>query len=55
MLWIRPGLRADPDPALYLSADPDPGSQTEPDPGQTLPSQKIEFYIKNIVYVGNRS
>ncbi len=57
MFWIRTGLRAGPDPALYLGADPDPRSQTnpDPDPGQTLPSQKTEFYMKNILYVGNRS
>jgi hypothetical protein len=42
---------------FYLNADPNPGSQTnpDPDPGQTLPSQKVEFYRKNIVFVGNRS
>jgi hypothetical protein len=38
---IRIGFNADPDPAFYLNADPDP------DPGQTLPSQKVKFYIKN--------
>jgi hypothetical protein len=36
VLWIRIGLKADPDPAFYLSAgvdlDPDPGSRTHADP-----------------------
>jgi hypothetical protein len=54
VLWIRTGLRAGPDPGFFY-LNPDTGSQTNRDPGQTLPSQKIEFYIKNIVYVGNRS
>ncbi len=48
------------DPAFYLNADPDldpdPGSQTnaDPDPGQTLTSQKVDLYMKNIP-IGNRS
>jgi hypothetical protein len=40
-------LNADPNPAFHLIADPDSGSQTnadqDPDPGQTLPSQNVEF------------
>jgi hypothetical protein len=47
MLWIRIGFNVDPDPPFYLNEDPDPGSQTNadlgPDPGQTLPSQNVEF------------
>ncbi len=39
MLWIRIGFNANPDSAFYLYADPDP------DHGQTLKSQKVEFYI----------
>ncbi len=48
-MWIRIGLDADPEQALYLNTDPDPGSQTNADPdlnpGQTLKWQKVEFYI----------
>jgi hypothetical protein len=46
-------ITADPDPSFYPSADPDPGSQTnaDPYPGQTLPSQKVDFDMKNILYV----
>jgi hypothetical protein len=63
VLWIRIAFNADPDPAFYLNADPDtdpdPGSQTNEDPGgsgsgQTFKSQKVEFYMKNILKVGNR-
>ncbi len=56
-MWIRIGFNADPDPAFYLSADPNPGSQASafPDPGQTSCHKKMNFYIKNILYVGNRS
>jgi hypothetical protein len=50
VLWIRIYFNADPDPAFYLNADPVSGSQTnsadpdpDMDPGQTLPSQKVEF------------
>ncbi len=49
------------DPALYLNADPDQGGHThadpytDPDPGQTLPSLKVEIYMNNVLYVGNRS
>ncbi len=45
-------------PDLFLNSDPDPGSQTnaDPDPGQTLPSLEVEFFfLKNILYLGNRS
>ena len=42
----RIGFNADPDPAFFLKADPDT------DPGQTLPSQKVGFDMKNILYVG---
>jgi hypothetical protein len=44
----------DPDPeiAFYLNVDlyPNPGSQNNADlyPGQTLPSQNVEFCVKNI-------
>jgi hypothetical protein len=34
--------------SMQIHADPDP------DPGQTLKSKKIEFYMKNILKVGNR-
>ena len=49
-------FNADPDPSFYLNADPDPGSQPneiyadpyqDPDPGQSLPSQKVEFLYEN--------
>jgi hypothetical protein len=53
MFRIRIGVNGDPGPAFHLNADPDPRSQTnadpcddvdlDPDPGQTLPSQKVEF------------
>ncbi len=38
----------DSEPAFYLNTNPDRGSQTnaDPDPGQTLPSQKVEFLHK---------
>jgi hypothetical protein len=63
VLWIRIVFNADLDPAFYLNADPDPGSQTnadpdpypDSDPGQTLKSQKVEFYVENIFQVGTRS
>jgi hypothetical protein len=39
--------------------DPEPGSQTnadpDQDPGQTLKSQKVEFYMKNILNIAKRS
>jgi hypothetical protein len=46
VLWIRIGFNMDPGPAFYLNANPDPDSPTnpDPDPGQTLPSQKVEFF-----------
>jgi hypothetical protein len=46
----------DKDPAFYLNAHPDPRSQTNagPDSGQTLPSL-TDFYMKNILFLGNRS
>jgi hypothetical protein len=37
----------DPDPAFFLN--------TDPDPGQTLPSQKLNFYMRNILFIGKRS
>jgi hypothetical protein len=52
-IWIRK--------AFYLIADPDPKSRIrsnadlDTDPGQTLLSLKVEFYMKNILYGGNRS
>jgi hypothetical protein len=67
VLWVRIGFNADPDPypAFFISmlvririqeaitvriqANPDP------DPGQTFESQKVEFYMKNILEFGNRS
>ncbi len=54
-------LNANPDPApgSQTITDPDPaaGSQTNADPDlvQTFPSQKVEFLLENIVYVGNMS
>jgi hypothetical protein len=54
---IRICFYADTDPVFYLNADPDPGSHTnadpDPDPGQTLPSEKMEFDMKNILCVAN--
>jgi hypothetical protein len=51
VLWILIGFNADP--------DSDPGSQTNTDPdldpGQTLESQKVNFCMKNILKVRNRS
>jgi hypothetical protein len=50
LLWVGIGFHTDqnPDPAFYLNADPDPRSQTNadpnPDPGQTLKSQKVDFF-----------
>jgi hypothetical protein len=29
--------------------------QADPDPGQTFKSQKVEFYMKNLLKVGDRS
>ncbi len=56
MLWIRIGFTADPTPAFYLNADPDPDTKeqtnADPDPGQTSKSQKLNFYMKNILKVG---
>ncbi len=37
----------DPYPAFHLNADPAQyGLYEDPDPGQTLPSQKAEHYMK---------
>ncbi len=49
VLRIRIGINGDPNPG--------PGSQTNADPdlGQTLPSQKFGFDVKNILYVSNMS
>jgi hypothetical protein len=56
-VWIRIGFNADPDRAFYLNADPDQESQinADSDPGLTLLSKKLNFYMKNILKVGNRS
>jgi hypothetical protein len=57
VLGIRIGFNAYPvpDPAFYLNSDPDsdPGSQTnaDPDPGQTLKSQKVEFFHEKYRYL----
>ncbi len=50
-MWIRIGIKADPDPTFDLSADPDLGGQTnadawDPDPEEILKSQKVEFLHK---------
>ncbi len=56
MLWIRSGFNADPDQnPTYLNADPDPGSQTNADPDMDPGQTSVNFYTKNIHYVGNRS
>jgi hypothetical protein len=62
VFWILADIYADsdPDPAFYLNADPEPVSQyadldPDPDPGQNFPPQKFHFYIKNILYVANKS
>jgi hypothetical protein len=42
---------ADPDLDFHVNADPDHGvkpMRIHDDPCQTLPSQKVEFYMKNI-------
>jgi hypothetical protein len=44
VLWIRIGFIADPDPTFYLNPDPDLG--------QTLKSQKVEFFHGNVLKVG---
>ncbi len=31
---------------IGFSADPDPGSHPDPDPGQTLPSQTVNFFSR---------
>ncbi len=53
VLLIRIGLNADPDPAFYLNANPDPDlrsqSNADPDPCRTENSQKIAFFMKNIL------
>jgi hypothetical protein len=57
VLLIRIGFNSDPDPeqAFYVNADQDPGSQTnaDPDPSQTLKSKKLNFFLKNMLTVGN--
>jgi hypothetical protein len=48
------GFNADPDPAFYLNADPD----TESDPGRQTNAKsrkKLDFDMKNLLYVGNMS
>ncbi len=42
---------------LNVNPDPDPGSQTnvDPDSGQTCRHKKLDFDMKNILYVGNLS
>jgi hypothetical protein len=59
VLWIIIGLNADQNPAFNPNADPDPdlgshanGIYADPNSGPTLPSQKVEFLQKNIIYVG---
>jgi hypothetical protein len=53
VLWLRINFNACPGPTFYLSADLDLGNQIHADPdldhGQTLKSQKVKFYIKNIL------
>jgi hypothetical protein len=54
VLRIRIGFNADPDPAFYLYADSAPWSQNfnaDPHPGH----KKLEFGMKNILFVGNMS
>jgi hypothetical protein len=58
VLWTRINFSADPDPAFYLNADPVSGSQTnsadpdsDVDPGQTLPSQNVEFLTLKIYFM----
>ncbi len=55
VLWIRIGYNANPDLTFCLNPDPDQWSQTNanpsPDPGQTLKSQNVEFFQKNIGYL----
>ncbi len=48
MLWIRIGFNEDPDLGSQTIADPDL------DPGQTLRHKKLNFYMKNILKVGNK-
>jgi hypothetical protein len=59
-MWIRNSFNAKPDPTFYLNANPDPDivNQTKPMriladtyPCQTLSSQKLDFYMKNVFYV----
>ncbi len=52
----------DPDPAFYLmririqeSKPMRIQADLNPDPGQTFESQKLNFYMKNILKFGNRS
>jgi hypothetical protein len=53
VLWIRIGFNTDRDPPFYLNADPDPdpGSRTnaDPVPGKTLKSQKVHWFLLNII------
>ncbi len=44
VLWISSGLKADPDPESQTNAD-----QCGSGSGQTLPSQKFEFYHGKII------
>jgi hypothetical protein len=55
MLWIRLGFTAELDSAFCLN--PDPGSETNRDPCRSgygswsdFASQRVEFFMKNIVY-----
>jgi hypothetical protein len=46
-MWIQ--IRIHGAKPMWIQADPDP------DPGQTLLSQKLDFYMKNNLYVDNMS
>jgi hypothetical protein len=57
VLRICIDINADPDQAFCLNADPDLGTQTnaDPDPGHLSVGFKVYFYMKSVLYVGNRS
>jgi hypothetical protein len=63
-LWIRIAVNADPDPTfismriqilIRIQGATLMRVHADPNPGQTLTSQKLNFYMKNTLEVGNGS
>jgi hypothetical protein len=60
VLWICISFNAHPKQAFYRNVDPDPGRQTNADQWGSgswsdFKVKKVNFYMKNILKVGDRS